>query len=77
MTPAPALTSSPLPEPPSGVEQGGLEPLHVRLLHRVVPVIEEGELVVDLGDPGGLAIVLALSYRVYLLLKLLQTCDKR
>merc|ERR1719242_827873 len=66
------LASSPDPQPPGFIQDRRFEPVHVVLLQGVVAVVEEGELVVDLRDPRVLTVILALSYLVNLLLKLLQ-----
>ena len=65
---------SPDPQPPGLIQERWLQPVHVVLLQGVVAVVEEGELVVDLRDPRVLTVILALSYLVNLLLKLLQAC---
>jgi hypothetical protein len=62
----------PGPETPCLVQQRRLEPVHVGHLHSVRPVVEEGELVVNLLDPRVLPIILALGDPIYLLLELLQ-----
>ena len=61
-------------QPPSLVKERWLKTVHVVLVQGVlhVVVVEERELVVDLRDPGALAIVLALGDLVNLLLELLQ-----
>ena len=65
---------SPDPQSPGLIQERWLQPVHVILLQGVVAVVEEGELVVDLRDPRVLTVILALSYLVNLLLKLLQAC---
>merc|ERR1719195_1614924 len=59
-------------EAPSLVQDGRLDALQVSLGELVVHVVEDGELVVDPGDPVLLPGVLALGNLVNLLLKLLQ-----
>lgn len=68
------LGSIPQPQTPGFVKDRRFQPVHVVLLQGVVAVVEEGELVVDLRDPRVLTVILALSYLVNLLLKLLQAC---
>ena len=68
------FTLSPDPQPPGLIQERWLQPVHVVFLQGVVAVVEEGELVVDLRDPRVLTVILALSYLVNLLLKLLQAC---
>ena len=67
----------PHPKSPGLVQQRWLKPVHVVLLQGVLAVVEEGELVVDLRDPRVLTVILALSYLVNLLLKLLQAWGGR
>ena len=62
----------PNPKSPGLIEERWFEAVHVVLLQRVLAVVEERELVVDLRDPRVLTVVLTLSYLVNLLLKLLQ-----
>ena len=64
---------SPDPQPPGLIQERWLQPVHVVLLQGVLAVVEEGELVVDLGDPRVLAVILAFSYSVNFFFKLLQT----
>ena len=64
----------PHPKSPGLIQQRWLQPVHVVLPQGVLAVVEEGELVVDLRDPRVLTVILALSYLVNLLLKLLQAC---
>ena len=71
------LASSPDPKSPSLIEERGFEAVHVVLLQRVLAVVKERELVVDLRDPRVLTVVLPLSYLVNLLLKLLQAWGGR
>ena len=69
------FATGPDPKSPGLIQQRWFQPVHVVLLQGVLAVVEEGELVVDLRDPRVLTVILALSYLVNLLLKLLQACD--
>ena len=71
------FATGPHPKSPGLIEQRWLQSVHVVLPQGVLAVVEEGELVVDLRDPRVLTVILAFSYLVNLLLKLLQSWGGR